>query len=188
MSVRTLVVDDFAPIRRMVCSTLEQSAGFQLVGEAQDGLEAVERATDLQPELILMDIGLPSLNGIQAARRIRDRNPKTKILFVSHEELSHSIFRAISAVEALGFVHKLHLHRDLPLALEMALGNRRFVSGRADECCGSMDSVGHAIQFYSSEAVFVESLAGFFGTALLKGRAAIAMATGAHLDSLARRL
>jgi len=188
MSVRTLVVDDFAPIRRMVCSTLEQSSGFHLVGEAQDGLEAVERATELQPDLVLMDIGLPSLNGVQAARRIRDRNPKTKVLFVSHEELSHSIVRAISTVDALGFVHKLHLHRDLPLALKMALEDKHFISGRADECCGSMDSLGHAIQFYSSENIFVESLAGFFGTALLQGRAAIAMATAAHLDALARRL
>jgi len=188
MPLRILVVDDFAPIRRIVCLALEKSAGLQVVGESGDGLEAVEKARKLQPDLILMDIGLPSLNGIEAARRIRDVTPEMKVLFVSQEEPSPAMIRATSAVGALGFVQKLHLHRDLPVAMQMAIANVRFISGRADVCCGSMDSMGHAMQFYSSEEIFVESFAGFFGTALREGRAAIAMATAAHLDTLARRL
>src|SRR5438552_1272806 len=111
MHLRTLVVDDFAPIRRIVCSMIEQRADLQVVGEAWDGLEAVERAGKLQPDLILMDIGLPSLNGIEATRRILDVNPKTKVLFVSQEEPSQTMVRAISAMGALGFVQKLHLYR-----------------------------------------------------------------------------
>jgi CheY-like chemotaxis protein len=188
MSVRTLVVEDFAPIRRIVCSTVEQSAGVHVIAEAQDGLEAVEKATQLQPDLILMDIGLPSLNGIEAARRILGANPKTKILFVSQEEPSPSMVRAISEMGSVGFVQKLYLYRDLPLALEMALANRRFISGLADASPVSTDFLGHAIQFYSSDDVFTQSLAGFFATALLEGRAAIAMATSAHLEVLAHRL
>jgi CheY-like chemotaxis protein len=82
-SVRVLVVDDFAPFRRFVCSTLEQSPHLLIVGEVADGLEAVLKAEELRPDLILIDIGLPTLNGIEAARRIRELSPKSKILFVS---------------------------------------------------------------------------------------------------------
>ena len=65
-----LVVDDFEPFRRFVCSKLESRPDLQVIGEASDGLEAVEKAQALKPDLILLDIGLPSLNGIEAASYI----------------------------------------------------------------------------------------------------------------------
>ena len=68
-SVRVLVVDDYEPFRRFVCSTLEKRLDLRIVGEASDGLEAVQRAEELRPDLIVLDIGLPTLNGIEAARR-----------------------------------------------------------------------------------------------------------------------
>src|SRR5271169_2638586 len=83
--VRILVVDDFEPWRRFVLSMLKQNPEFQVVGEASDGLEAVQRAQELQPDLILLDLGLPRLNGIETARRIRQNAPNSKILFVSQE-------------------------------------------------------------------------------------------------------
>jgi chemotaxis response regulator CheB len=64
---RVLVVDDFEPFRRIIVSLLEQGSGLQLVGEASDGRGAVEKADNLRPDLILLDIGLPSLNGLEAA-------------------------------------------------------------------------------------------------------------------------
>ena len=82
-SIRVLVVDDYEPFRRFVCSTLESRPDLRVVGEASDGLEAVEKAQALKPDLILLDIGLPSLNGIEAAHRISRLIPTATILFVS---------------------------------------------------------------------------------------------------------
>jgi DNA-binding NarL/FixJ family response regulator len=82
---RVLVVEDYEPFRRFVCSTLAKRPGMQIIGEAADGLEAVEKAEELQPDFIVLDIGLPTLNGVEAARRIRKLSPKSKILFVSQE-------------------------------------------------------------------------------------------------------
>lgn len=67
-SVRVLVVGDYEPFRRFICSTLGKRPGLQVVGEVSDGLEAVQQAEELQPDLIVLDIGLPTLNGIEAAR------------------------------------------------------------------------------------------------------------------------
>lgn len=79
--VRVLVVEDFEPFRRFVCSTLGQQPNFQVICEVSDGLEAVDKAEELQPTLIVLDIGLPRLSGIEAARRIRNLSPNSKILF-----------------------------------------------------------------------------------------------------------
>ena len=70
-TVRVLVVDDHEPFRRFACSTLAKRRNLQVIGEASDGLEAVRKAEELQPDLIVLDIGLPTLNGIEVARRIR---------------------------------------------------------------------------------------------------------------------
>jgi CheY-like chemotaxis protein len=70
-SVRVLVVEDSEPFRRFLCSTLGKRPELQIVGEVSDGLEAVQKAEELQPDLIVLDIGLPSVNGIEVARRIR---------------------------------------------------------------------------------------------------------------------
>ena len=77
-AVRVLIVEDFDAFRRFICSILVKDPGLQIVGEVSDGLEAVRKAEELQPELILMDVGLPMLNGIAAARRIRTLSPKVQ--------------------------------------------------------------------------------------------------------------
>ena len=78
LSIRFLVVEDYEPFRRFICSTLRETPQFQIVDEVTDGLEAVQKAEELRPDLIVLDIGLPSLNGIDAARRIRKLSPKAK--------------------------------------------------------------------------------------------------------------
>src|SRR3954447_18618563 len=83
--VRVLVVDDFEPIRNFVCLKLQNNPQLQVVWQASDGLEAVQKAEELQPELILLDLSLPRLNGIQAALRIRMLSPLSKIIFVTQE-------------------------------------------------------------------------------------------------------
>jgi DNA-binding NarL/FixJ family response regulator len=126
-SVRVLVVDDFEPFRRFVCATLEQSPNLQIVGEVTDGLEAVHRAEELQPDLILMDIGLPSLNGIEAARRIRELSPESKILFVS-ENRSGEVAEEALRTGAGGYVVKSDASAELLPATKAVLAGKRFIS------------------------------------------------------------
>ena len=106
------MVEDFEPFRRFICSTLRKRPEFQIVEEVTDGLEAVQKAEELQPDLIMLDIGLPSLNGIDAARRIRKLSPKSKILFMSQESSADVVQEAL-ALGALGYVVKAHAGSEL---------------------------------------------------------------------------
>jgi DNA-binding NarL/FixJ family response regulator len=116
-SVRVLVVEDYEPFRRFICSTLGKRPELQVCGVASDGLEAVQRAEELQPDLILLDIGLPILNGIEAGRRIRTLSPNSKILFVSQES-SADVVREAFNVGAVGYVVKAHAGSELLAAVE----------------------------------------------------------------------
>ena len=125
--VRVLVVDDYEPFRRFVCSTLGIRPDLQVVGEVSDGLEAVQKSAELQPDLIVLDIGLPSLNGIEAARRIRKLSPKSKILFASQESSADIVQQALSS-GGLGYVVKAHAGSEFLTAVEAVLRNEQFVS------------------------------------------------------------
>ena len=135
MPVRILMVDDFEPFRRLIHSTLEKTAGLLVVCEVSDGLEAVRKAEELQPDLILLDIGLPRLNGIEAARRIRKLAPESKILFLSVECDAELVQEAMS-LGALGYVDKAHAVGELLAAVEAVRQGRKFVSdGLSPVCC-----------------------------------------------------
>ena len=125
-ALRVLVVDDYEPFRRFVCSTLGTVPELQVVGEASDGLEAVHKAEELQPDLIVLDIGLPTLNGIEAARRIRKLSPESKILFMSQESSDDVVQEALSA-GASGYVVKTNAS-DLFRVINAVLEGRQFVS------------------------------------------------------------
>lgn len=126
-SIRVLVVDDFEPFRRLACSILENRQNLQVICEASDGLRAVQKAQELKPDLILLDLGLPTLNGFAAARRIRELSPESKILFVSIES-SQDLVREAFSSGALGYVSKTRVGIDLLAAVEAVLDGRRFVS------------------------------------------------------------
>src|SRR5215472_2482765 len=98
---RVLVVEDFEGFRRFVCSVLQHRAEFQ-IAEALNGLEAVQKAEQLQPDLILLDIGLPNLNGLEVAEQVRKLAPAAKILFLSQESSSEVVREALS-LGALGY-------------------------------------------------------------------------------------
>ena len=125
--IPVLVVDDNEPFRAFVRATLSTRPELQIISEASDGLEAVQKALELQPALIVLDIGLPGLNGLEAARRIRELSPKSKILFLSQES-SADVIQAALCLGALGFVIKTHAARDLLIAVEAVLRNEQFVS------------------------------------------------------------
>ena len=128
-SVRVLVVDDYEPFRRFICSTLRRRPELQIVGEASDGLEAVQKAEELQPDLIVLDIGLPSLNGFEAAQRIRKLSPESKIIFVSQES-SADVVQEAFRLGAQGYVVKIGAGSELLTAVDAVLRGRRFVSAK----------------------------------------------------------
>jgi DNA-binding NarL/FixJ family response regulator len=121
------VIDDYEPWRRFVASTLQKKPELQVVGEGADGIEAVEKAQALQPDLILLDIGLPKLNGIKAAGKIRECAPKTRILFFT-ENSSLDIAEEAMRTGADGYVVKAGAAQELLPAVEAVLQGRQFVS------------------------------------------------------------
>ena len=94
MPLRILVVEDFAPFRRIMCEALQRRAEFEII-EAADGLEAVQKAEELQPDVILLDINLPKMHGFEVARRIRTLAPHAQLLFLSQESSSDIVRHAL---------------------------------------------------------------------------------------------
>ena len=125
--VRVLVVDDHEPMRQWVCSTLRTRPELQVIGEASDGLEAVHKAQELHPDLIVLDIGLPTLNGLDAARHIHALIPESKILFLSQHSSAEIVEGALSS-GAVGYVIKMHAGTDLLNAVEAVCQGERFFS------------------------------------------------------------
>ena len=129
--VRILIVDDFPSWRRFVACLLLECPEFQVVGEASDGLEAIQKSQALQPNLILLDIGLPQLNGLEAARRISAVAPASRILFVSENQCP-AVMREALQIGACtcGYLVKSDADTELLPALEAIIHGRQFVSRR----------------------------------------------------------
>ena len=124
--VRVLVVDDVEDWRRFVSSMLRVES-FEIVGEASDGLMAVHLAEQMQPTIVLLDIGLPGLDGIKAGAGIRRVAPDAKIVFVS-QEFDPDIIRAALQLGAWGYVLKSDAARELVKAINTVVGGKDFVS------------------------------------------------------------
>jgi DNA-binding NarL/FixJ family response regulator len=103
--IRVLVVDDHALFRHGLVSVLGSAADLEVVGEARDGMEAVEQAAELQPDVVLMDVRMPSVNGIEAARRIRTAQPTVRILMLTESEDEEDLYAAVRA-GATGYLLK----------------------------------------------------------------------------------
>jgi DNA-binding NarL/FixJ family response regulator len=149
---RTLVVDDSEPWRQQICSILQTRPELRVIAEAADGLVAVQTAKEVQPDLILLDIGLPTLNGIEVARRIRKVAPQSKILFVSQES-SIDMAEDALALGALGYVVKTRAGRELLTAVEAVCQGRRFVAGLAGHVPAEVASKQAPKGLHSDEAL-----------------------------------
>ncbi|HSZ63030.1 MAG TPA: response regulator transcription factor [Terriglobales bacterium] len=120
--VRVLLADDYEPWRRCVSSLFLKHPGLRIISEVSDGLEAVKQAQELKPDLVLLDISLPKLNGVEAARRIREAVPMTKIVFISAYQDSDAVQTVLSN-GADGYILKWEATRQLLPAIEAALGD-----------------------------------------------------------------
>jgi DNA-binding NarL/FixJ family response regulator len=125
--VRILIVEDFLEFRRFISSALAKRPDLQIIGETENGLEAVQKAVELKPDLILMDIGLPSLNGLEAARKILELIPESKIIFLSQESSAEVVEEALG-LGAWGYVVKAKAASDLLAAVEIVISGEKFVS------------------------------------------------------------
>lgn len=210
--IRILVVDDFAPWLRFVSSIVETEPGWQILCEVSDGLEAVYKAEELQPDLVLLDIGLPELNGIEAAQQMRKIVPNLKILFLSAYDTVEAVEEALNT-GASGYVVKVDAGSELVRAVKAVLQGKRFVSSslkgrisveaeytqaRPASMRGTVlawptgqtlpikkEITGrHGVLFYSGDTIFLESVIHFVGAALKSGNPVIVFATKPHREGL----
>ena len=125
--ISVLIVDDYEPFRRFVCSTIRKQANLLIVAEAPDGAEAIQQAAAFRPDLIVLDIGLPKMNGIEAARAIREIVPDSKIVFLTQESSPEVVEEALN-LGARGYVFKMNGENELLGALEAVVLGNKFVS------------------------------------------------------------
>lgn len=175
MAYRVLLVDDYEPWRKLVGAKLERNLQWDIVGEAADGLEAVNKSEALLPDLILLDIGLPKLSGLEAARRIRATNPDIKILFLS-ENLSSDIAQVALEI-GHGYVLKSNAVRELLPAMEALV-----------EDLATGEPPRHEIAFYSDDATLIEGYGRYAEEALNSGKALIVVSRDIPREVLEQEL
>jgi len=202
-SYKILVVEDFDRFRQFVVRSLRQRAEFQLNYEASDGLEAVARAEELKPDLILLDIGLPRVNGIEAGRRIRKISPNSKILFISQESSADIVQEALH-LGAQGYLLKADAARELLPAVDAVLQGRQYLSRRLrphvvseapDEYpAGSLLPQKwnivriHKVAFHPDDLSLMDDFTRFIEVALKMDNPVIVIATESHRADLRQRL
>lgn len=201
---RVLVIDDFQPWHDFISKTLQNVPELQVIANAYDGSEGVHQAQELQPELILLDIGLPKLNGIEAARRIREFAPKSKILFATAYR-SLDIAEVALSTGASGYLIKSSAGSELLPAIDTVLRGTLFVSACLKDH-NSIDNVDparrervlvplplqsvdrHDLKLYADDAAFVDAFAQSIEAALESGNTSVVMATESHRADLIQKL
>jgi two-component system, NarL family, response regulator NreC len=127
MTIRVLLADDHAIMRDGLKALLSASADITVVAEVGNGRDAVHRARELKPDVLVMDIAMPELNGIEAASLLRDKVPTARIVILSMHSTSEHVFRAFAA-GAIGYVLKESAGAELVAAVRAAHGGRRYLS------------------------------------------------------------
>jgi DNA-binding NarL/FixJ family response regulator len=190
--IRILVVDDFKDWLQQVRLLLQSRPECQVIAEASDGSEAVQKAEELKPDLIVLDIGLPNLSGIEVARQIRQCSPNSEIIFLSQNS-DLDVVRAALGTGALGYVWKTDAGRELLPAMDAVFRGKQFVSSslkgyQFTDTSAEKAPHSHEVLFYSDETVLLDNVTRLIAAALRAGHAAIVLATKSHRDSLLQRL
>ncbi|HEX4921627.1 MAG TPA: response regulator [Candidatus Bathyarchaeia archaeon] len=213
-SIRVLVAEDYEPFRRFLLSTLQNGWEVADIRVVSDGLEAVQEAQRLQPDLILLDIGLPTLDGFEAARQIRALSPASKIIFVTQESSADMVQEALN-IGASGYVVKADVGRELIAAVRTVLGGEQFVGSRfaGQDFSGTSNlrttdpfspkeyptsapipirrveiAPRHEAHFYSNDDFLLDGFTQCIVSALNGGSAVIVFASESHRNSLISRL
>ncbi len=209
-SIHILVVDDYEPWRQKICSILQTHPELRVVAEVGDGLEAVRTAKELKPDLILLDIGLPKLNGLQAALQIQQVSPKSKILFLS-ENRSRDIAEEALRTGACGYLTKSSAGSELLPAIAAVLHGKQFVTAslvggdligsKHQDIADARDlknvvaplppqnvAIRHEVAFYPDDAAFVDGFARLTKAVLDVGNAVVLLATEPHRTAILQRL
>src|SRR5271165_574423 len=132
MKLRILLADDHEIVRRGLRALLEKREGWEVCGEASDGREAIEKALQLKPDVVIVDIGMPHLNGLDTTRQLLQQNPHFKVIVLTITDSDQVIREALDA-GARGFVLKSDAARDLVSAVEALQLNRMFFTPRVND-------------------------------------------------------
>lgn len=130
--LRILIADDHEVARRGIRSLLESHPGWEVCAEAKDGRDAVELATSMKPDLVLLDIGMPNLNGLEAARQILTTSPNVAVLILTMHD-SDNVIREVLRAGARGFLLKSDAGRDLVAAVEALESQKTFFTPRVSQ-------------------------------------------------------
>jgi DNA-binding NarL/FixJ family response regulator len=209
-SVRVLLIDDYAAFRDLLRTILERRPELEVVGEAASGLDGIEKAQALRPDLIVLDLGLPDIHGIEVTRRVQSLSPKPKILMVSANRSMEIVDEALRS-GADGYVLKSDAQMELLHAVDLVLQGTQIVStslmsrGESSPARresqrdtksipapkqGTRSTLGcyHHAGFFSDDLKLLEETAAYIGNALRAGNAAIVIATEPHRMELLKRL
>jgi DNA-binding NarL/FixJ family response regulator len=183
--LKVLVVEDHERFRRVICELLQRRADLLIVGEAADGVDAICQAEALRPDVVMLDVGLPMLDGIEVAERIHATLPDAKLVFVTNESSLEVVGQAFRR-GAHGYVYKPRFQRDVLPVLDAIIRGGRFVSGGLERVArgDSLASHRHEVVFCSSDAVLIGAFSRFIAGELRKGTAVVAAVTAAHERSL----
>jgi DNA-binding NarL/FixJ family response regulator len=194
---RVLLVEDHEPFRRFIRTFLGVRHDLDLVDDAPDGLSGVQKCVELRPDLVLLDIGLPRLNGIQAARQIRQLVPGCRIVFLTQETSVEIVQEALS-LGATGYVIKAQTASDLIPAITAARDGRKFVSPTVDghkhqedpdsrsfskrsSFCPSDTNFRHEVHFYPDDSTFVSGISRFIERSLKNGKVVLTIVDASQL-------
>jgi DNA-binding NarL/FixJ family response regulator len=191
-SARVLLVDDHEGWRRGVSSVL-RTHRWQVVGEAEDGFDAVHQADALRPDVILLDIELPKMNGLEAARRILASHPSSRVLFVSGHR-TWDVIEAAFATGGRGYLTKADVGHELLPAMKTIVEGKRFVSGTFTGRAShgrkghAHKSPRHVVGFYSDDSPLADDFVRFGKTALDAGKTLVLVAVEPRRNDVRRKL
>jgi DNA-binding NarL/FixJ family response regulator len=188
-TVRILIADDHEIVRRGLRTLLESRQGWTVVGEASNGVDAVEKAIELKPDVVLIDLAMPELNGLEATRRIRETLPETEVLMLSVNDAEHVAQKAFAS-GARGYLVKSDAGPELVAAVEAALRHRSFISpklSRSDDAVSGREAL--VAELTAREREITQLLAEGLGNKEIATRLDISVKTAeTHRTNIMRKI